>query len=111
MTYQKVKLDNYQLIKDHILLNCTLIESKQKINYLILINDGCISSKIKTFNGKQVSMNYLEEGDILHIQTKDIKEKKYLEIYPKIKLAKNIKINSKYIMESDSSDDEIFDLI
>ena len=93
MTYQKVKLIDYQLIKDHILLNCTLIESKKKVNYLILINDGCISSKIKTFNGKQVSMNYLEEGDILHVQTKDIK------------------INSKYIMESDSSDDEIFDLI
>ena len=80
MTYQKVRLIDYQLIKDHILLNCTLIESNEKINYLILITDGCISSKIKTFNGKDVSMNYLEQGDILHIKTKDIKEKIFRDL-------------------------------
>jgi hypothetical protein len=111
MAYQKVKLNNYQFVNDHILLNCTLIDSMEKKIFLMLINDGCILTKIKTFNGKQVSMNYLEEGDILHIKTKDIKEKKYLEIYPKIKLAKNIKINSKYTIESESSDDEIFEFI
>ena len=111
MDFEKVKLINYQLKDNHILLNCRFIDTADTINYLILINDGCILSKIKTFNGKQVSMNYLEKGDILHIKTKDIKEKKYLDIYSNIKLAKNIKINSKYTMESDSSDDDLFNLI
>lgn len=111
MNYQKVKLKQYNLVDDHILLNCQKIDSNKDIKYLILIKDGCILTKIKTFNGEQVSMNYLEEGDILHVKTKDIKEKKYLEIYPGVEVAKNIKINSKYIIESDSSDDDIFDLI
>ena len=120
MTFIKVKLSNYQVHEDHIILNCTPIQyidriklsNKPTINtkFIILIKDGSICSIIKTFDGQLVTINYLESGDILHIKTGELKEK-HIESYPEIKLIDEINLNIKYTVDSDSSYDELLDLI
>lgn len=111
MNFTKVKLIDYNLKENHLILKCSVIETNTTINFIVLIENGSIQLKIKTFSGDKVSMNYLECGDILHIKSEDIKEIKYLEMYPNIKLAKKIKINSKYELNSESSYDDLIDLI
>ena len=65
--------------------------------YMVEIKNGTIDVKIKNCQGEEVGINYLEKGDIVKVKGTKIKLNKFI--------IKKIYIKTKYIFNSESSED------
>ena len=74
-----------------------ILNNENNIKYLLKIKDGTIKVIIKNCQGEEVGINYLEEGDVVKIKGYKIDKNKII--------IKKIYIKTKYIFNSESSDD------
>lgn len=95
---EKVRFRDFKLNKNHLILSCEEIENKNKIEYPIKIESGCICPDIRTFDGNLVSINFLEKDDIIHLKI----------LNDEIVL---ISLQQKYDIYSDSDSDNILNTI
>jgi len=74
-----------------------LIVNSDNILYMLEVKNGTINTKIKNCQGELVGINYLEEGDIVKVKGNKYKPNKFI--------IKKIYIKTKYIFNSESSEE------
>ncbi len=77
-----------------------LILNSDNILYMLEIKNGTVNATIKNCQGDLVGINYLDEGDIIKVKGTKYKLNKFI--------IKKIYIKTKYMFNSDSSEE--FDL-
>ena len=92
MKLYQAQIKNINYNKDFIIIDC----NKKQIKIYII--DGTVNINIFTNENKKVSYTYLDENDIINIYYKK-KEQDYI-------IPHKIIINTKYSLNSDSSDFE-----
>ena len=89
-----ITIKSFNFINDQLILN-TYNEDDNE--YIIYIKNGSIDALIKSCQGDEVGLKYLDEGDVVKIKGVNIENNK-------INIRK-IYIKTKYIFNSESSDD------
>ena len=87
-----IKINYFKIDDDKLIIN----EDKGKL-YFLNINQGTIDALIKTDEGTEVGIKYLEEGDFIKIKGLE-KESNKINI-------KKIYIKTKYLFNSETSED------
>ena len=85
------KINKINLKKKYLELIC------ENIIFYIEINQGSMNIKIKNTDNEDVGYTYLDKNDIIKVSYEKIN---------KIKIAKKIYINTKYTLNSESTDSE-----
>lgn len=94
----KIKIHSMNLTKDFI----TITDTNGK-TFTGKILKGSVDFHIYNENNQEVSLSNIEEGDIIKIQTINIKSSDLKE--QKNNIIKKIIIKNKYVFNSESSDD------
>lgn len=89
-----ITIKSFKFINNQLILN-TYNEDENE--YIIYIKNGSIDALIKSCQGDEVGLKYLDEGDVVKIKGVNIENNK-------INIRK-IYIKTKYIFNSESSDD------
>ena len=89
-----IKIKSFNFINNHLVLDT---ENKDDTEYIIYIKNGSIDALIKSCQGDEVGLKYLDEGDVVKIKGVKIENNK-------INIRK-IYIKTKYIFNSESSED------
>lgn len=74
-----------------------ILSNENNIKYLLKVKEGTINVIIKNCQGKEVGIKYLDEGDLIKIKGYKIDKNKII--------IKKIYIKTKYLFNSESSDD------
>jgi len=91
-----IKIKSFNFVNNNLVID---VENKDdhESEYIIYIKNGSIDALIKTCQGEEVGLKYLDEGDLVKIKGIKIENKK-------INIRK-IYIKTKYIFNSESSED------
>ena len=89
-----ITIKSFKFINNQLILN-TYNEDENE--YIIYIKNGSIDALIKSCQGDEVGLKYLDEGDVVKIKGVNIENNK-------INIRK-IYIKTKYVFNSESSDD------
>jgi pyruvate kinase len=89
-----ITIKSFNFINDQLILNT---DNEDDNEYIIYIKNGSIDALIKSCQGNEVGLKYLDEGDVVKIKGVNIENNK-------INIRK-IYIKTKYIFNSESSED------
>jgi|UniRef100_A0A6C0ISZ6 hypothetical protein len=89
-----ITIKSFKFINNQLILNTYNEDANE---YIIYIKNGSIDALIKSCQGDEVGLKYLDEGDVVKIKGVNIENNK-------INIRK-IYIKTKYIFNSESSDD------
>jgi pyruvate kinase len=89
-----ITIKSFKFINNQLILNTC---NEDENEYIIYIKNGSIDALIKSCQGDEVGLKYLDEGDVVKIKGVNIENNK-------INIRK-IYIKTKYIFNSESSDD------
>ena len=89
-----ITIKSFNFINNQLILNTDKEDGNE---YIIYIKNGSIDALIKSCQGDEVGLKYLDEGDVVKIKGVNIENNK-------INIRK-IYIKTKYIFNSESSDD------